>query len=358
MHILNEFMDEGQLNLEKFAAYHMKQLELFIPKLKLEINYTYDEFRKIIDEIYYWEYIAEIIYTLEKRFENSFATLISDVNDILIGNFEYFLNKLDIDLSKIRDDKTEAFHLQTKSKMINKLNLIKDDLKRIGLIEKLNPRIEEISQIHEFEKHIEFMSEETKKRPGLVKEIIILTVEFALMVSFLVGLTYLGDPFLYEPPAFLSSLSPPVYQGLALGSSGLFIVVFIIYVSYEFKSLEFISEFLQISGLSFGAILILMQFGLVQFGVWSALFVFGIIMMFYTAFAQGSRKLTITILIAALIIEFILVSIYLIDFWSDSFQFMSDFWISRFIIADIAIVFSWVGSHSMEKTLKETPYVL
>ncbi|MHA1221291.1 MAG: hypothetical protein ACTSQB_06115, partial [Candidatus Heimdallarchaeota archaeon] len=171
-------------------------------------------------------------------------------------------------------------------------------------------------------------------------------------------LTYLGDPFLYEPPGFLSSLSIPVYQGIVFGLSGLLIIVFLIYVSYEFKSLEFISGFLQISGLSFGAILLLVQFGLVQFGVWSALIVFFFIMMFYTAFAQGSRTLTITILIAALIIEIILVSIYLIDFWSDSFQFMSDFWVSRFIIADIAILLSWIGSHSMAKTLKETPYVL
>ena len=357
MHILNEFMDDGQLNLEKFQNYQIKQLELLTLKLKDLKNLTYDEFRKIVDEIYQWEYTAELIYSLDKRFEDC-TSLIIELNDVLVGRYELYLGKLDRDLTKISEDDLGLFQLRAENNIINKLNLIKEDLKKIGLLDKLNPKIDEISQKHKIENFSKLMSDETKKSLRLAKEIIVLIVEFALMISFVVGLTYLGDPFLYEPPDFLSFLSPQAYQGISLGFSSLLVIGFIILISYMYKSLEFISSFLQISGIAFGAILLLVQFGLVQFGVWSALYVFLFIAIFYTVFAQGARKLTKWILIATLIIEFILVTIYLIDFWSDSFQFMSDFWVSRFIVADIAILLSWIGSHSMEKTLKETPYVL
>lgn len=358
MHIPSELLENGQLNLEKFAAYHMRQLNLFLPKLEIETLHTYDEFRKIVDEIYQWEYIAELIYSLDKRFENQFTTLFSEMIDVLVGIFEFFLGKIDNALYEYRKDESPIFRMHTINKIIDKLNLIKGDLRKRGLIDKLNPKIEEIYQTHKIEHMSKWMGEGTKKRSGLAKEITILIVEFALIVSFLVGLTYLGDPFLYEPPDYLSFISPQVYQGIALGVSSLLVLGFIIGISYRNKSLEYLSSFFQLSGLTFGAILLLVQFGLVQFGVWSALYVFLFIIAFYTIFALGSRKLTIIILIMALIIEFILVSIYLIDFWVDSFQFMSDFWVSRFIIADIAIVFSWIGSYSLEKTLKETPYDL
>lgn len=356
MYFLNEFMEDGQLNIEKFQDFHSKQLRLLLSRLTDFTNLTYDEFRIIVDEMYTWEYISELVCTLDKRFED-FPSIFSSVNETIVEMYDSYLGEIDRALTQIDED-IGLFQLRAESNIVDKLDLIKEDLKKFGLYNKLKPKIEEINEKHKTEITSSFMSVETKRSSRLAKEIIVLIVEFALIVSFLVGLTYLGDPFLYEPPNILSFVSPQAYQGIALGFSALSVIGFIIFMSNKYKSLEFISSFFQISGIAFGVILLLVQFGFVQFGLWSAFYVFLFIAIFYTVFAQGVKQLTRWILIGTLIIEFILVTIYLIDFWSDSFQFMSDFWVSRFIVADIAILLAWIGSHSMEKTLKETPYIL
>jgi hypothetical protein len=358
MHLPNEIFDDGLFNKEKFLSYHTQKLEVLLSKLREIEALTYNEYIEIVDEIIQWQYITEIIYSIDRTFESMFASLINEVNETLIQRFDFYLGQIDKDLKKIKDADVEVFQIRKTKQIIEKLSFVTEDLKKYGFIDKLSQKIDELNEKYNLENIRIATREETSDKAKLAKAIIVLAVEIAFLISFLVGLTILGDPFLLEPPDFLSFLTQRAYQAIALSFSGLVVVGFIIFMSIQYRSLEYVSSFIQISDLTFGIILLLVQFNLVQFGVWSALYTFLFIMIFYPIFAQGARKFITIVLIFVLVVEVILVSIYLIDRFVDSFQFMSDYWISRFVIADLAILIAWVGSHSFANTLKETPYIL